>query len=137
MPKKVSSGERTEVLRQMLLEERGQVLKAVEDLLARRRMAQAEQRDDSVPDVADMALQDTTEEQQISLMELKNGMREQIDEALLRLADGRYGICEDCGSEISERRLKAVPFARRCIQCQEKTEEAIEQSDQAKSRSQI
>ena len=136
MPKQIEGDGRTEVLRQMLLEERGQVLKAVEDLLARRRMAQAEQRDDSVPDVADMALQDATEEQQISLMELKNGMRKQIDEALLRLADGTYGLCEDCGREISERRLKAVPFAQRCIQCQEKTE-AIEQLDQAKSRSQI
>jgi len=62
--------------------------------------------------------------------------REQIDEALLRLADGTYGICEDCGREISERRLKAVPFARRCIECQEKTE-AIEQPDQVRSRSQI
>jgi DnaK suppressor protein len=136
MLKEIEGNGRAEALRQMLLEEREQVLKAVEDLLARRRMAQAEQRDDAVPDVADMALQDATEEQQISLMELKNGMREQIDEALLRLADGTYGICEDCGREISERRLKAVPFARRCIQCQEKTE-AIEQPNQAKSRSQI
>jgi len=136
MLKEIEGNGRAEALRQMLLEEREQVLKAVEDLLARRRMAQAEQRDDAVPDVADMALQAATEEQQISLMELKNGMREQIDEALLRLADGTYGICEDCGREISERRLKAVPFARRCIQCQEKTE-AIEQPNQAKSRSQI
>jgi len=136
MLKATEGNGRTEALRQMLLEEREQVLKAVEDLLARRRMAQAEQRDDAVPDVADRALQDATEEQQISLMELKDGTREQIDEALLRLADGRYGICEDCGREISERRLKAVPFARRCIQCQEKTE-AIEHPDQAKSRSQI
>ena len=136
MLKETEGNGRTEALRQMLLEEREQVLKAVEDLLARRRMAQAEQRDDAVPDVADMALQDATEEQQISLMELKDGTREQIDEALLRLADGTYGICEDCGREISERRLKAVPFARRCIPCQEKTE-AIEQPDQAKSGSQI
>ena len=136
MLKETEGNGRTEALRQMLLEEREQVLKAVEDLLARRRMAQAEQRDDAVPDVADMALQDATEEQQISLMELKDGTREQIDEALLRLADGTYGICEDCSHEISARRLKAVPFARRCIQCQEKTE-AIEQPDQAKSGSQI
>ena len=136
MLKATEGNGRTEALRQMLLEEREQVLKAVEDLLARRRMAQAEQRDDAVPDVADMALQDATEEQQISLMELKDGTREQIDEALLRLADGTYGICEDCSHEISARRLKAVPFARRCIQCQEKTE-AIEQPDQAKSGSQI
>jgi DnaK suppressor protein len=136
MPKQIAGTARTEALRQMLLEAREQVLKEVEELLARRRMAQAEQRDDSVPDVADMALQDATEEQQISLMELRNAMREQIDEALLRLDEGTYGICEDCGREISEGRLKAVPFARRCIQCQAKAE-AIEQLDQTRSRSQI
>jgi DnaK suppressor protein len=136
MPKQIAGTARTEALRQMLLEAREQVLKEVEELLTRRRMAQAEQRDDSVPDVADMALQDATEEQQISLMELRNAMREQIDEALLRLDEGTYGICEDCGREISEGRLKAVPFARRCIQCQAKAEE-IEQLDQTKSRSQI
>ena len=136
MSKQIAGTARTEALHQMLLEAREQVLKEVEELLARRRMAQAEQRDDSVPDVADMALQDATEEQQISLMELRNAMREQIDEALLRLEEGTYGICEDCGREISEARLKAVPFARRCIQCQEKAE-AIEQLDQTGSRSQI
>jgi DnaK suppressor protein len=136
MPSKIAGTARTEALRQMLLEARQQVLKEVEDLLARRRMAQAEQRDDSVPDVADMALQDATEEQQISLMELRNAMREQIDEALLRLDEGTYGICEDCGREISEGRLKAVPFARRCIQCQEKAE-AIEQLDQTRIPSRI
>jgi DnaK suppressor protein len=136
MPKQIAGTARTEALRQMLSEAREQVLKEVEELLARRRMAQAEQRDDSVPDVADMALQDATEEQQISLMELRNAMREQIDEALLRLDEGTYGICEDCGREISEGRLKAVPFARRCTQCQAKAE-AIEQLDQTRSRSQI
>jgi RNA polymerase-binding transcription factor len=136
MPKEIAGTARTEALRQMLLEAREQVLKEVEDLLARRRMAQAEQRDDSVPDVADMALQGATEEQQISLMEFRNTMREQIEEALIRLDDETYGICEDCGREISEGRLKAVPFARRCIQCQEKAE-AIEQLDQRRSRSQI
>jgi DnaK suppressor protein len=136
MPKQIAGTARTEALRQILLEAREQVLKGVEELLARRRMAQAEQRDDSVPDVADMALQDATEEQQISLMELRNAMREQIDEALRRLEDETYGICEDCSREIREGRLKAVPFARRCIQCQEKAE-ATEQLDQRRSRSQI
>lgn len=49
MPKEIAGTARTEALRQMLLDAREQVLKEVERLLARRRMAQAEQRDDSVP----------------------------------------------------------------------------------------
>lgn len=40
-----------------------------------------------------------------------------IDEALQRIADHRYGLCEDCGAPIGYRRLRARPFARRCIDC--------------------
>jgi DnaK suppressor protein len=111
-------------------------MKAVESLLARRRMAQAEQRDDAVADTADMALQDADGDQQIALMEMRNQMREQIDEALLRLDEGTYGICEDCGREITEGRLKAIPFARRCVECQEKAE-ALDQLEHEKDQRQI
>lgn len=41
----------------------------------------------------------------------------EIDEALQRLADGSYGICEDCGCAIATERLLALPFARRCVKC--------------------
>ena len=41
----------------------------------------------------------------------------EIDEALRRLNDGSYGVCEDCEDLIEEARLKALPFARRCIKC--------------------
>ena len=46
----------------------------------------------------------------------------QIDRALERLKEGSYGICEDCGCEINIGRLKALPFAVRCTQCQEQWE---------------
>ena len=91
MQKEIAGIARTEALRQMLLEAREQLLKEFEELIARRRMAQTEQRDDSVPDAADMALQGATEEQQISLMELRNAMREQIDERCYDSTKGRMG----------------------------------------------
>jgi DnaK suppressor protein len=136
MMKKTIGSERTEVLRQMLLERRQEVMKEVEDLLAQRRSALAEQREDSVPDAGDMAVQDANGDQQISLMEIRNRTREQIDEALRRLDEGTYGICDDCGREISEARLKAIPFARRCKDCQEKAER-LEQIDQEKDMHEI
>jgi DnaK suppressor protein len=40
-----------------------------------------------------------------------------------KLDDGTYGICEECGQEISEERLEAVPYAIYCIQCAQKHEE--------------
>ncbi len=45
-----------------------------------------------------------------------------VEEALLRIEDGVYGICEDCGEEIPIGRLNALPFALRCVDCQERHE---------------
>ena len=45
-----------------------------------------------------------------------------IDEALRRIDEGIYGICEECGREIDERRLEAQPTATRCIACQSQHE---------------
>lgn len=48
----------------------------------------------------------------------------EVDEALRRLYRGEYGVCETCGSDISVKRLEAVPQARLCITCKEKEEKA-------------
>jgi RNA polymerase-binding protein DksA len=42
---------------------------------------------------------------------------QEIDAALAKLADGRYGLCEECGQPIGEARLEAMPAARLCIAC--------------------
>lgn len=46
----------------------------------------------------------------------------ELDDALKRIEDGTFGICQDCKQLISKVRLKAVPQARLCIKCQEKRE---------------
>ena len=45
-----------------------------------------------------------------------------INRALEDLEAGRYGMCEDCGEAIAPKRLKALPFATRCVECQAATE---------------
>jgi DnaK suppressor protein len=45
-----------------------------------------------------------------------------IDEALVRLDAGEYGSCFECAGEIAERRLRALPFAVRCVACEERRE---------------
>jgi DnaK suppressor protein len=45
-----------------------------------------------------------------------------IDEALVRLDAGEYGSCFECAGEIAERRLRALPFAVRCLACEERRE---------------
>ena len=73
-------------------------------------------------DVEDMSLRDATGAQQIALLEARTQERIQLDEALRRLDEGTYGICEDCEASISPARLRALPFARRCVACQEQYE---------------
>lgn len=121
-----TSNERTEGLRRMLLERRQALQREIDESLADYRAGQNRMREESVPDTEDMSLQVSTAEQRISLMEARNRTRDQLDEALRRLDEGRYGICEDCEEVIGEARLKALPFARRCIACQERAE-ALEQ----------
>ena len=48
-----------------------------------------------------------------------------IDEALSRVDDGSYGLCEDCGAEIAEGRLEALPFTRLCVTCQSDREREL------------
>jgi DnaK suppressor protein len=122
---------RHDALRKMLLERRQEVLKEIEELIGHRLSDEAQQRVDSVPDVGDQALLDAERGRDISILEMRNRLRQNIDEALVRLDEGTYGMCSDCGIEISEKRLKAIPFARRCVACQEKAEmlEKIEQEE--------
>jgi RNA polymerase-binding transcription factor len=49
-----------------------------------------------------------------------------VQEALDRIREGTFGECEECGSEINSARLKAIPWARNCVRCQEKLETARE-----------
>ena len=46
----------------------------------------------------------------------------ELDDALKRIEEGSFGVCESCDSLISKSRLKAVPQARMCVKCQEKSE---------------
>lgn len=50
------------------------------------------------------------------------GELHEIEEALVRIDDGDYGVCMDCGIDIDLARLDAMPTAKRCIRCQESFE---------------
>lgn len=49
-----------------------------------------------------------------------------IDQALEMIEEGTYGVCVNCGKDIAKERLKAIPFTRLCINCQEKLERYIQ-----------
>jgi RNA polymerase-binding transcription factor len=57
-----------------------------------------------------------------ALLEMKTRLAREVDAALRRVESGAYGKCAACGEEISAARLRAVPFAVRCRDCQEVAE---------------
>jgi DnaK suppressor protein len=63
-----------------------------------------------------------------ALIQLKAETLNAIDAALHRLEDGTYGDCFDCGGEIAEARLRALPFTVRCIDC-ERARETLHQRE--------
>jgi len=120
--KSTASSLRKDVLRKILTARRQEVMKEIDELLGNRMSDEYQRRVDSAPDIGDQALLDTERVRDISILEMRNRMREQIDEALVKLEEGTYGRCADCKVEISEKRLRTVPFARRCVTCQSKQE---------------
>ncbi|HIJ95488.1 MAG TPA: hypothetical protein HPP94_07085 [Desulfuromonadales bacterium] len=68
-------------------------------------------------DIYDQASSERDRELGLLLGDREREKIHSIDEALLRIDDGDYGICEECDEEIPLGRLKAMPFARHCVKC--------------------
>ena len=80
--------------------------------------------DDGVKDTVDMSLMDVNKELALRLGERESQMIADIDQALLRIEEGSYGVCARCGKLIDERRLEALPTARYDAACQALIESA-------------
>src|SRR5438874_11606408 len=77
-----------------------------------------------VLDAVESAEADIQEEIEFALVQMKSETLNKINDALARLEHGNYGYCFDCGEEIAEKRLRALPFAVRCKDCEEAREVA-------------
>ena len=75
-----------------------------------------------VLDAAESSEADIQDDIEFALIQMKSETLNRIEEALARLDEGTFGNCFECGDEISERRLRALPFAVRCKDCEEARE---------------
>jgi DnaK suppressor protein len=87
-----------------------------------------------VLDAVESAEADIQEELEFSLVQMKSETLNKINDALLRLDQGSYGNCFECGEEIGEKRLRALPFAVRCKDCEEAREVAQQRERQMAAR---
>ena len=72
--------------------------------------------------MADVATDTYDREFSLGLASNERKLIYEFDDALKRIEEGTFGVCEDCKSLIAKNRLKAVPYARLCVKCQEKKE---------------
>ncbi len=108
------NAEKLEHFRRLLLAELGQHNEHIRD----DQNAALELSDDGVKDSSDLSVMDVNKELALRLGERESQMVADIDQALLRISEGSYGVCARCGKLINERRLEAVPTARYDATCQ-------------------
>lgn len=124
---------RYDALQNLLLGKRQEILREIQDNVGQSLTEGQERNLDSLGDVGDQALMNRERDRSIFVMEMRNRTRQLLDEALIRLREGTYGICAECGIDINDKRLQAVPFAKLCVECQSRAE-LLEQIERAEER---
>jgi len=109
-------------LKKMLEERRRELLNAVQGKIRDVRADGGKDRD--VLDQGESSEVDIQEDIEFALIQMKSETLKKVDAALRRLDEGSYGDCFECGDEIAEARLRALPFAVRCKDCEEARETA-------------
>ena len=124
--------ERYAALKQMLISYQRQLLNELQGKIRsiRDEGAHRHRAGHNPADTPDVELQDDVE---FALIQMKSETAKKINDALLRLEEGTYGLCFECGEQIAQPRLRALPFALRCKDCEE-TIELTQQQDCARSR---
>lgn len=81
--------------------------------------------DSETPDPVDLAVRNYSKNVALAVSENESRQLALIDEALLRVEDEEYGLCQNCEQEINPKRLEAIPWARYCLNCQELVEQGL------------
>ena len=124
--------ERYAELKRILEDRRREILSEVQEKM--RDVRAVDGTGEGVLDAAETSEADIQDEIELALIQMKSETLQKIEEALTRLDERTYGYCFECGDEISERRLRALPFAVRCKDCEEAREIAEQRARQQSQR---
>ena len=113
-------------LRRILDERRREIMDQVQVKIRDVRTEGANNPNVGVLDAAETSEADIQDDIEFALIQMKAETLQRIEEALARLEEGSYGNCFECGEEISPQRLRALPFAVRCRDCEEARELALQ-----------
>ncbi len=107
-----------EVFKRKLLEMRRDLLGQVE----KNKLYSKEVGEDGIPDSGDVAAYSYSKEVLMGLGENERTKLRLVEEALAKIDEGTYGVCERCEEAIPVKRLELLPFTRYCVQCQSELE---------------
>jgi DnaK suppressor protein len=116
-------GARYDELKKMLEDRRREIMNEVQGKIRDVR-ADGADKPHEVQDPGETSEVDIQEDIEFALIQMKAETLNKINEALSRLEEGTYGHCFECGEEIAQPRLRALPFAVRCKDCEEAREMA-------------
>jgi len=131
-PSKVSEEERKAALRRFLITKREEIVKEAKTEISKYIRGETKQLVATALDNGDWSVADLSEDISLKRLSTHRETLHKIDEALRKLDEGTYGMCEECGEEISEERMKILPFATYCRDCQEKREQFAELEREAR-----
>jgi len=117
-----------ETFKKLLIQEKEKLLEKMEKL----KNGEVFVNKDEIKDVGDAASDEFDKAFVMRIRDRELKLIKKIDEALMRIEKGIYGICEECGCEIEEKRLKARPVATLCIACKEDQEEREQRTEKNK-----
>lgn len=126
--KTAASTDRLADLRKSLIRKKETILQEAKEEILKYISGENKQLVDTALDDGDWAQVDISEDINLQRLSAHRKLLHNIDEALRKISEGTYGICEECGEEISEKRLLVLPAATHCVDCQENKEqlEALE-----------
>ncbi len=117
-------GKRHSDLKRMLEQRRHDIMSGVLQEVRAAAVDPGLSRVGEVRDAGDEGEAGLQDEVRFALIHMKAEVASRIDRALERLAEGSYGVCDECAGPIAEARLQALPFVERCKACEELREEA-------------
>ena len=127
--------ERYDELKRMLEDRRREILNEVQSKIKDVRTEGTANLTTGVVDAEETSVSDIQEDIELALIQMKAETLTRVNEALERLNAGNCGRCNECGDEISPQRLRALPFAVRCKDCEEAREIAAQRERQLSRRS--
>lgn len=116
--------------REMLEHFRNLLLQKIEDLRkeAEKTVGGMTGEKETFPDPTDRASLETHRNFQLRIRDRERKLINKIEECLQKIDQGTFGICEECGEDISEERLLVRPFTSQCVRCKAEMEEREKRS---------